>query len=561
MKRRNLLSNMLGFTVGMNPFLALAASAWDKSLKVAPEKKEFLKNYVQFNLAEAPSRWLFDLILKPNINSSFLPHPYIVDRFDGHKFSYEPDFKYGFGLPLIWNLPFTDHKGKTRTATELLPYWGNIRGVRMLRDGHGFNNRRLVAPQAGGISITGQLADRSDTPLASIGWVKRRGGDLMAPLAYRSEAGVGTMVIPAGIGNPFDFIFSGADGGATDESSDQLLDIVEAEIRKDQPHIPNYKEKRIKAKKLLELTMATAKNDFLEIYKRYYDLERQIVTNRHPLLTAKPMPAFNLKSLKNSDINSQKKIDELIAPYCFMNDVVLVNDDLIKSIESSHFKDLPYQFALVEFLLKKQVSQSLVMCLGSLENVLLQSIDKKEFVFGKNTDPQKFKINTQDGGSGWFDAHPIGTVPNFLHTSIFFQVFSASLVVLIDELKENQIFDSTLLHIASEFDREPNDMSDGSDHGIDGNTTSFLSGKIKGPFILGDILKDSIKTESNQKSFGTWGHGAPMSEVYQGFLTYENISSTVAHCMGLPTLTPNKASLLKFENGFIVPAISKGKNI
>ena len=128
-------------------------------------------------------------------------------------------------------------------------------------------------------------------------------------------------------------------------------------------------------------------------------------------------------------------------------------------------------------------------------------------------------------------------------------------------MKENKLFDSTLVHVASEFDREPNNLCDGSDHGVDGNTSSFFSGKIKGPFIIGDILKSSVNTDSSQKSYGTWGHGALMPEISQGFLTYENISSSVALCLGLPSLTPNKASVLKFENNLIVPAISKGKNV
>ena len=178
--RRSAISNFLGLSVGFTPALALAAEAWKKSLAINSfENGRVLQNYVQFSLAEAPSRWLFDLILQPTQKSAFVSHPYIVDRYNGKKFSYEPDFKHGIGLPLIWGLPFTDSKGRQRTAEELLPYWGNIRGVRMLRDGHGFNNRRLVAPQPGGISITGQIADRSQRPLASIGWLKRRGGDAM----------------------------------------------------------------------------------------------------------------------------------------------------------------------------------------------------------------------------------------------------------------------------------------------------------------------------------------------------------------------------------------------
>lgn len=551
----------MGLSLGMSPALALAASAWKEAIAGDSKKKSPIKNYVQLNLSEAPSRWLFDLILRPTITDPFAAHSYIVDRFDGKNYSYAPDFKFGMGLPLVWNTPFTDSSGKNRTATELLQHWGNIRGVRMLRDGHGFNNRRLVAPQAGAVSINGQISDRSNRPLASIGWLKRKGGDPMAPLSYHSVKGGGHLVIPASVGNPFAFIFNGAEGGPIDDASDELLDLVEADIRKEDPNIANYKEKRKKAKKLLKLSLASAEKDFAKIYDRYKKLERQIMLSKIPLLTDKPMPAFDLKLLKDPKVNSQKIIEQITAPYCFINDSVITSDNLIKTVEKSEFIDMPYQFALIEYLLKKEVSQSFVVCMGLLENITIESVDKKYLTYSKNMNISQIPITKLYNGSGVFDAHPVGTIPNFLHTSLFFQVFSASLVTLIDELKVAKIFDSTLIHVASEFDREPNNLCDGSDHGIDGHTSSFFSGKIKGPFILGDILKNSAKTTTYQKCTGTWGHGAEMSEIEQGYLTYENISSTVAHFLDLPSLTPNKKSLIKIENNFFVPAIRKGRNV
>jgi|GEM_PF-834667 len=572
--RRQFLTQIFGMAIGLSPARALALTAWKSALgshffrraRAAEGTLQSMESvaeqmsYVQLNLSEAPSRWLFDLILRPTRNSPFHPHPYVVDRFDGKKFSYAPDFKHELGLPLVWQQPFRDSKGQTRTAVELLPHWGSIRGVRMLREGHGFNNRRIVAPHPGGISITGLLADRSDRPLPSIGWAKRSGGDQTATLAFRSEKGSSSVNIPAGIGDPFEFLFTGVEGGPIGDSSDQLLQEIETEIRQRYGSIPDYQSKRVKAKILLEHSLASARAEYQTIVKKYLALERQIVTGKHHLVNSHPMPGFNLEQLRNPNLK-QRDLLALVGPYYYNGDMVLVNQDLTKSTEGSYFKDLPYQFALVEYLLNKKMAQSMVMGMGTLENIALEAVNVKTLPLGAQYDKVKIAIERQSNGSAWFDAHNVGTVPNFLHTSIFFQVFSACLVELVDNLKANNLFDSTLIHIASEFDREPNNNCAGSDHGIHGNTTSFLTGKLKGPFVVGDIVLTSEGSDSIQKAKGTWGHGALNENIKQGFLTYENINSTVTSILGLNSLTPNKDPLMERQSGLLTPTLPPGRNV
>ncbi|MEL6189154.1 MAG: hypothetical protein AAFU79_31420, partial [Myxococcota bacterium] len=189
---------------------------------------------------------------------------------------------------------------------------------------------------------------------------------------------------------------------------------------------------------------------------------------------------------------------------------------------------LAEQFAVVEYLLKEDLSRSVAIGARGLSG--LQAIGEQDF-----------------------DEHGMGSMISVLLNMKWYTAFSACLLEFFDQLKTAQIFRDTVVEVSGEFGRSARPDGSGSDHGWPGKMTSFYSGLIQGPLVLGNIYSTPPANSGFDEYPGTWGYGAPVDGV-QSVLGLSHELATLATMLGVPSPTNAAPSLVAIEGGRIVAA-------
>ena len=169
------------------------------------------------------------------------------------------------------------------------------------------------------------------------------------------------------------------------------------------------------------------------------------------------------------------------------------------------------------------------------------------------------------------DQHSTNIHCGIISNTAFWRGVIAGLLELIDVLKTNNMFADTVIHITSDFGRNPRhrvrssiEKSEGSDHGWDGHVTSVISGAFNnGPVVMGNIKKDGRRNTNdiNEPYIGAWGRGGEVD--FNGsheVLSPRHAAAAVAHLAGVsPNPWPFTNLIWKLENGILVPTINETK--
>lgn len=126
------------------------------------------------------------------------------------------------------------------------------------------------------------------------------------------------------------------------------------------------------------------------------------------------------------------------------------------------------------------------------------------------------------------DGHSFPAIPTTYYYSKYFQGLLACLNEFIGGTKgETGIgssnFDNTVIHLASEFGRNPKASGVGSDHGYTASNTTLISGMITSPEIIGDI---SMGLNDGSTYAGSWGEASVDVSV-------KSVHNTIANLFGL----------------------------
>jgi hypothetical protein len=198
--------------------------------------------------------------------------------------------------------------------------------------------------------------------------------------------------------------------------------------------------------------------------------------------------------------------------------------------------------ALAEYALVKRLTSSIEMPIGFVDGLTLP------------------------GGplSAAADEHGTGEAGLIAVDSAYYRGLGAGLLELIDALKRHGLFDHTLIHYTGDFSRTPRDgMSDGahgSDHGFDACVTSFYSGAIDGPVLVGNIALNPSSTYSAAYP-GTWGLAAPIAELGAP-PGPAHVASSIAAIMGIARHPWTAAvPLLKVDSGKVVPNVEQPRTV
>lgn len=509
------------FMVGVSPtavklFMTLIAS--NSFAEQSQLLNGSLKKYIFLGLYGAPPRWLFDLPLTPNGNQNsytdYFSHSGL-GTFIGMQGQSDPQVIYKpwydtnsqYWLPPVWG----SHP-QGGSFTNCLTNAAFIRGIDLEINAHEFGFLRNLSPVFGGYSISGALAENTQAVFsAAISGLIASG--------FKSSANISPVNLNLdvrGSSNPINDLFKNFNFKIDEKSSNdkKVLQAFNDFAKKNmfmQKKISSAKEK---SDFLINQGVSLFVNQWESVFEKYrLKVKESLSYNKTELL-------FDSKDLimsMNLDTDIRLRIDQNKSISGVRNLKSIIND-------STDVTNLASAFATIEILICSNLTQVITLDIETIANLIS---DSKGSLFQL-----------------LFDQHFTGSLVSTIGTTFFYRCFLNCLEELIIALKTKGQFKDTLIHIGSEFNRNPRTDGSGSDHGFNGSSTLLISGMIKKTLVVGNITRD------NQGEYqGTWGLAAnhPISK-NEFPIRNNDIVKTVCSMLGLNNVATNGRSIL-FNSG------------
>lgn len=526
---------------------------------------ESTRNYIQFNFYGGPTRWCYDHFLSPYENR-IIHNPMTFNQINPN---ISPDkqihktYKYkNINVPLLWD---EDLLSK-RKMSNLLDNSLTIRGVHLEgTSGHPMNSSKMVAPSIGGLSIDGILSDMSKKPLSSI-----TVGDTPANRAYRSRRN-SNIKISGNVKNRLEYLLSPFHLDSKEENkNNELEQIVDEAIKvlNKSKESKNLKSDLKKARVFFRDNISNFLNEYNSLISKYKEIIDKALKYKIKGIDDSPVPTIKLPIIVKGNV----EIEDVLGPYR-INNIYFMNEDLREILDKIEVTRLAEDFALAEFLSKYGLTSSVVFSDKNEIGEMFKNVSSKrtlrdtDIIKSYNPERNETTLSTKskyrkETPQLSFDSHSVGSVINLLTCAKYYYVFSSCLDEFISTLKSIEIynktlFDETVIHVTSEFDRVPNSNLSGSGHNEEAHVSTFYSGIIDGPLVLGNIY---IGTNNKDKQWGTIGSSAPVKAL--GSKTgISHLSSSLSCLLRIPPIVRRSPSLIKIENEKVIPIIELAKNI
>lgn len=493
-------------------------------------------------LSGGAPRYYWDLPINPNGTSDLtVNNPMVVNRFkknnDGSFTPYYATTKVGnHHMPHVWssNIPTTFGIAPMKNLAQNMFI---LRGLDLQIDSHELDRDRQVAPIPGGVSLTGLIADQATTPIPAVG---RNGGGNY----YKSEKGIAYVNLAGN--NPFTAAMSpfapldnmnSLNNGAVEQAIDAALKKMAAASSDKGKFLPSTFATRFNAKKMMMKRFGSLQDNFNQLRNKYLELISRSFAAQGSL---------SLSGVDDYAIAGNGSASFRLQESEFFNgsDIRTITD------ERTGISDLAESMAIAEYMAMEGLSSSInVISSGFVQTLYQKTI---------NTVSGVTRINTRVNHS--MDVHFTGAHMATILFSRYYRAVSACLYELITQLNSKNIgggktlFDKTVIAVNSEFNRLPRMDGSGSDHGWRGSNYTLFSGMVPELTIAGNI-------HTNGDRRGTWGHGAPLTELGGREAIIGNAASTVATLLEVKTPTPNDQSFVYKEGGKAKLSIKSLKNV
>ncbi len=471
--------------------------------------------YIHLNFPGGPPRWMFDSLLTPfgRTAANFLPGGFGT-VFEKIGTTYQPNYSvkpFSIGgkslhLPPVWGMNVA-----SQNFSDILAHTLFIRGIDMEINNHSISNARQVAPIIGGYSLTGIVADAAKRPMpgvvdpgssAATSFRSKRGLS-PNPIVYTDNAStnpIATML------RPFQNTFTSRLIHSDYNIRLQEQAFGEFEKYADRQGITTSALSKMydNAMEMVEQNVFNLSNQWASTVTKYRNIVNLAM---HPNKGQLP----GIYDAKITTLNNGQ--------YRFDENRNMVLDDLRDMvIPATNAPRMAENFAIAEILLDK-ITASLNLSFPSVSNA---------YHGAGNT-------------SITHDQHRIGNMVSTLMTTLFYRGFLGCLTEFISVLKSRNLFDRTVIHISSEFNRTPRADGIGSDHAFMGSNTTLISGMVQGPSVVGNIQKAHY-TNSYQ---GTFGVAAPYSlDGYDRPIQTNDVVRTITAMLGVEDIVTNGYSLL-----------------
>ena len=566
----------------LSPLLRLSGAA-----EPPPSRK--LNRYVLISMFESPPRWMFDFPLQRTGSAQFVPHPAMGTEFDtptvtpgGVK---TPRLKMasvpraGFDWPSLWSKPIPLSGGGWGELSRHLPEFALIRGCDMRQDGHPQNSMRLEAATPGEISLGGLIAEGSPTPFGAIGMSgTEAAGERSLISAFRMPSGRALQTFDETdvARNPYiDQLLRPFEGATEPKDEERFHELLGEHLApRDGTLLKQISRETSPAlARIRKLPLREIRADYEAAEKRYRDLVHRAFHDK-PLagVMDAPVPGLRLpcrfprpaKAFENDDFLGAWKMD----------DHYVGSEDLRTVFRRVSNKTLSHQFAMVETALIHQLADVLLFNVDPPAELEFKDSYRVNRVRSRNVGDQ-IEFYTEDPpyssptrpGEGEvlnIDGHNVGSAIGLMGYSLYYRALAACIVELKSRLARaggrqpgGSVFDETLIHLTSEFERRPRSDLGGTDHGWRGHTSTLISGRIRGTEVIGNIRTRSPEGRGEREC--TWGEGAPL-QANGRVLAYSDIAATLAHLFQVAPPAPG-LKLLNGEGRGIVRSAEESRSV
>ncbi len=533
--RRDFLRQVLQTSGGAAALKGMGSMTFSVFEQILSQKAHadpnFNKNYIFIQLPGAPSRWTFDLFLTPYGRTNFNFNPMMGTRYvasGGRYVGVEyATFNYrNTEVPYLWKFSVPKAGGGTRPMTDLLDHLLVLRGISTDNPGHPGSMMLQFEPLGSRQSLTALTADKSERPFAAINMNTQQ-------YSLRSLAGKSPVLAEGGSRNLIQQLMQPFITGLTPDflAKRAALESALGPLREALNKKATSRHGAAKAQVVNQQgarQLGTQQEDLGAIWdallSKYTDLaKRAIATNA---------TNTNLPGLTDLPIGTTGTRDQT---YSLNPNFIAERGDLREMIDSeTQIPNMAEYFALTEYIMTRRLSSSVALPMTDFTN-----------------------LRRNDAGAratSTFDEHNGGQMVVLLLRSLYYRALSACMLELIDKLKAEGMFADTVLHLSSEFTRNPRADKFGSDHGWQGASISLFSGLITAPLILGNIT--SAFGDANYP--GTWGAGAPVANLGKS-LNYGHVAATIAALLGVPSPLTSDGPVVAVESSGIRALIERGK--
>lgn len=470
----------------------------------------------------APSKWTFDLFLKP-YGGDFKMNPNMVTHFMNTQGAFENvRSPQGLEVPWLWQFPILSQSGEAKPLYDLLDNLISLRGLSINNSDHSACQAMQNLPLGASQSISALPADLSIFPMAAVNASIRE--YRFRSLKNKTAVTVGNsgnllknLLGPFVRNSSVDMTFEKADFKNSFNASLKLLNNIGESF-----HPENKK---------ISGVVQSSKN---LLAQGFGDLEQQwneLVTKYNIIIQKNLVHTLSLRGIGDTSILADGsklfQLDKQIIPKDF---------DLRTMIQSTtNIQRMAAHFAMAEFIFKNDLSSSVSISPGPLSGLSIG--DNKNLGCG-------------------FDEHETSLrVSAFLNT-FYNRSLGACLVEFIEQLKTQKKWEETVIVMGGEFSRNPKNDGTGSDHGNTGAHSTFLSGSIRSPLVLGNIYA----TDPNKYSpySATWGQGSNVKELGRP-LNLGDWASTLSFLLRAKSPLTSTQSLLIEKGGSFVSTIEKAR--
>jgi len=528
-RRRFLKLGLKGAAVALTPFDLIM-----RLLLEGPHGKSYAAansnmRYFMIHQPYSPSRWMFDLLLNPwndpkfksnaqmgtilkvGANDRYTAADYVLTRFSGQGAD-------GIYMPPMWgfNLPTTSTP--TRQLSSLIPNMLHLRGINTTNPSHEISKDYLFSPIGATKTVSALATELSADPIPAVALHPRLIGTRVNTYIYKSPNGATSITLNSSnyikeLTDTFSWPKEHAPSNspfaeATTRLSKQVETFqgeLDKELANDNSSYDLVLASRREMRSLLSRGLGDPIQTWNTLLAKYTTIIRSTFTSRFPGLSDKTVGAGSgggVSHLISGAPPPSTDIHALLAP------------------AGVTVRGLAELFAAAEFIFNNNLSASVV---GNHEHIIGLA------------DPY-VRIDP--------DQHTTGSLTTTYFNTMMFSALGACLLEFVDFLKNKGLYETTLIEIASEFNRSPKALDGGADHAFMGASSMIFSGAIKGPLVIGNISQEDT---SGIYTGATYGIGAPNPELGGGSLTPAQRAATIAAMVGVTSPVSSAKSAVKKE--------------
>ena len=496
-------------------------------------------NYLHLSMLGGPPRWYFDLPLKPNgVSDNIGDNKMLITKLDNSTRSLIGNYELyqhndGYYYPHLWSAQVPTSSGGLTNLSNLLDNSAMFRGINLGVDGHAINSVKQDAPLSGEVSLAGLVADKSSKPIpaASVG----------LNLNFKSRSGVG--IIETGLASPIQKVieafnytdstsYASAKSFGSETEVKSLIDRAVTSL-KSRAEFADSKTKSLftdsnNAKALFRKAYEELEDEFIPLREKYRNLiSRSFLEN-----TISGVEGIGL-SRGRFEVGSE----------------AYENAEKFFSMQRGSGYILPEDFELASAISESSSINSLAESMALMEYVIVKGLSSTVTARCNNMNGLTFPNTSLSQNAN--DAHETGAYSSLFYFSKYYKALGSCMLELFSVLKNENLFDKTVFHLSSEFNRSARNNGSGSDHGWAGSSSSLYSGMIKKPIIIGNIYSDGGDAYNTTSRSGGWGVGAPLAAIQNREMGIGHLASSIAASLRIESPTPNDQGLIGYQSGEI----------